>query len=342
MSLLATSTATMDSLPPLDVLEDVLSASPTMPRVSDDLWDALYPLGFDVIEQRWYVTSTEQVSVQAEAEVETRLSSATAHADRLAALRAFMDAYQVGRDEHEPTLLLSPFDISNSLGSSTELEHEVFRRLAEEDEDVHRGRVAREDYEALARRAELQARLRCLLQGRNKKAYEPPSLFEDEQWVRALLKQCVFDTHVRRKSFVVNSDQTNEACPICFEPYGTSNATVCVFGQCGHHVCSECLHEDYATRGLNSCALCRQPFFAPPDSGVTLREFVAVAYDYIYVLDDFAEFYHWPQRRVFGRYATRWFFAYMGAVWSTRWWSSEGHWKGSRAHRARHTRRWGG
>lgn len=332
----------MDSLPPLDVLENALSASPaspTMPRASDDVWDALYPLGFDVTERRWYVTTTEeQVSVPAEAEVETRLSSATAHADRLAALRAFMDADQVGRDERQPTLLLSPFDISNSLGSSTELEHEVFRRMAEVDEDVHRERVAREDYEALARRAELQARLRCLL---NKKAYEPPSLFEDEPWVRALLNQCVFDTHVRRKSFLVDPDHTNEACPICFEPYGTSNATVCVFGQCGHHVCSECLHEDNATRGLNSCALCRQAFFAPPDSGVTLCEFVAFAYDYIYVLNDFAEFYHWPQRRVYGRYATRWrwFFAHLGAARSTRWWSSEGHWKGSRAHSARHTRR---
>lgn len=339
MSLLATSTATMDSLPPLNVLEDTLSASPTMPLASEVLWDTLYPLGFDVVEQRWYVTSTEQVSVQAEAEVETRLSSATVHADRLAALRTFMDADQMGRDEHPPPLLISPFHISNSLGSSTELEHDMFRLIAEEDEDVHRELAAREDYEAMARRAELQARLWELLQGRNNETYEPPSLFEDESWVRALLKQCVFETHVRRKSFEVDPDQTNEACPICFEPYGTSNATTCVFGQCGHHVCSECLHEDYATRGLNSCALCRQPLFVPPDSGVTLREFVAFAYDCVYVLDDFAEFYHWPPRRVYGRYATRWFFAYMGAVRSTRWWPSDGHWRGSRAYNARHTRR---
>lgn len=330
----------MDSLPPLDVLEDALSA----PRANDNPWDALYPLGFDDVERRWHVTSTEQTSGPAEAEVETRLLNAAAHTDQLAALRAFMDADQGGWDEHEPTLLLSPFDISNSLGSSTELEHEVFRRLAEEEEDVHWERVEwpREDPEALARRAELQARLWELLHGRNKGANEPPSLFEDESWVLALLQQCVFESHIQRRSFVVNPDQTNEACPICFEPYGTSNATVCVFGQCGHHICSECLHEDYATRGLNSCALCRQPLFAPPGSGLTLREFVAFAYDCVYVLDDFAEFYHWPPRRVYGRYATRWFFAYMGAARSTRWWPHEGHWKGSRAHRALHTRRCGG
>ena len=327
----------MDSLPPLDVLEDALSA----PRASDDLWDGLYPLHFDVVEQRWYVTSTEQALVQAEAEVETRLSNATAHADRLAALRAFMDSDQVGRDDHQPTLLLSPFDITNSGGSSTDLEHEVFRRLAEEDENVHwmRAEHPREDYEAQARRAELQARLWCLL---NKEAYELPSLFEDESWVLALLQQCVFETHVRRKSFVVDSDHTNEACPICFEPYGTSNATTCVFGQCGHHVCSECLHEDYATRGLNSCALCRQPLFAPPDSGVTLRELVTFAYDCVDVLGDYAEFCHWPPRKVYGRYATRWFFAYMGATPFTRWWPSDSYWKGSRALRPRHTRLRGG
>lgn len=342
MSLLATSTATMDSLPPLDVLEDVLSASSTMPLVSDDLWDALYPLDFDVVEQQWYVTSTEQVSIQAE--VETRLSNATVYADRLASLRAsaFVDADPVGRDEHLPPLLLSPFNISNSLGSSTDLEHEVFRLLAEEEEDVHRERAAREEYEAMARRAELQARLWELLQGLNNETYEPPSLFEDERWVRALLKQCVFDTYVRRKSFVVNPDKTNEACPICFEPYGTSNATTCIFGQCGHHVCSECLRKDYAMRGINSCALCRQPFFTPSGASITLREFVTFVYDCIYVLDDFAEFYHWPRRRVYGRYATRWFFAHMGAAPSTRWWPSKGHWKGSRAYRVRHTKRWGG
>lgn len=305
-----------------------------MPLATDELWDALYPLGFDVVEQRWYVTTTtEQVSVQAEAEVETRLSRATAHADRLAALRAFMDADQ------QPTLLLSPFDISNSLGSSTELEHEVFRRLAEVDEDMHRERATREDYEAMERRVELQLRLWEQLQGRNE-AYESPSLFEDEPWVRALLKQCVFETHVRRKSIVVEPDQTNETCPICLELYGTSNATTCVFGQCGHHVCSECLREDYATRGLNSCALCRQPLFAPPDSGVTLREFITFAYDY--GLDYFAEFNHWPQPRVYGRYATRWFFAYMGAARLTWWWPRDGPWKGSRAHSTRHTRRCGG
>ena len=290
-SLLATTTtATIDSLPPLDALEDVLSSSPSSPFANNNgLWEQLYPLGFDVTEQRWYATTTTEerlvVQPEAEDEDETRLSSATADVDRF--IVDWLTAHEVARH--------------------------------------------REDDEAEARRrAELRAR------SQDVPLYVPPSLFEDEELVLALLEQCTFETHVHRKAFVVKPGQTNETCPICFEPYGTSNATTCVFGQCGHHICSECLHKDYATRGLNSCALCRQPIFAPPASGVTLRELVAFAYDFGL---DFIELYVWPQRRVYGRYVTRWFFAHLRNGQAAQWWPRDGPWKGSRAHTTLHKRR---
>ena len=152
-----------------------------------------------------------------------------------------------------------------------------------------------------------------------------PSLFDDD--ILELLR-CwhALDQHVQCHSVNLTPDQTQESCPICLEPYGTSIDTrTCVFAQCGHHVCCGCLHNDFTTRMKNSCVMCRQPVYTPPRS-VSLQALLTFANN---LSMDLIELEHWPLPRAYGRYFTRWLWAYVGG---RKWphWPRDGPWAGSR------------
>ena len=131
--------------------------------------------------------------------------------------------------------------------------------------------------------------------------------------------------------FSIKPYQTKETCPICMEQYGMTESKSCVFNQCGHHICDSCIQQDYETRGKNSCAVCRQAIFVPPTCGITLRELLVFANDYSL---DYIELYNFPQPRVFGRFMTRWLYAYVGCIRHLEYIPSDGPWRGSRAYAA--------
>ena len=67
---------------------------------------------------------------------------------------------------------------------------------------------------------------------------------------------------IQRRGFEVTKGRTTETCALCLEEYGTEGATQCVFMQCGHHFCADCLLEGFwkmSASQTNRCALCRQP-----------------------------------------------------------------------------------
>jgi hypothetical protein len=136
------------------------------------------------------------------------------------------------------------------------------------------------------------------------------SIFDEQKFdfMRALYS---FYAHVKQNTLDIEEHQTTQSCPVCMEPYGSTKETrSCVFSRCGHHICYDCLHQDFSARQKNSCVMCRQPMYINRTS-VYLHELLQFAHD-LYL--DFHELYHWPPQSALGRYFIRWLWAYIGAM----------------------------
>lgn len=148
------------------------------------------------------------------------------------------------------------------------------------------------------------------------------SIFDEDKFdfMRSLYS---FYSHVQKNTFDIESHQTTQSCPVCMEPYGSTKETCsCVFSRCGHHICYDCLHQDFSVRQQNSCVMCRQPIYKNHTS-VYLHELLQFAHD-LYL--DFYELYHWPPQSALGRYFIRWLWAYIGAM-SYDYWPYSTHYR---------------